>query len=69
MYLNDKELQFYYEMKKEEMTKEISTNRYSVNNKTPFYQGFLHVLQHIHSRKNSGAPKVNCCSYKVCCES
>jgi len=67
MYLNDLELQLYYERKKEEMTKEISANRYTVKNKTSFYQGFLHVLQH--SRKNSVPSKGNCCSYEVCCES
>jgi hypothetical protein len=71
MYLNDLELKLYSEMKKEEMAKEISANRYvNQNNHTPFYKSLLHALQKNQTRKTSGIPRSNCCktnNHEVCC--
>lgn len=71
MYFNDLEFKYYYEMKKEEMEKEIAANRYLIkNNKTPIYKRFLHVLQKKQIRKKSIVNGSNCCnisSHEVCC--
>jgi len=71
MYLNEMELKFYYEMKKEEMEKAISANRFSKNNQKPkFYMNFFKDFNQNKPQDIYAVQKPICCNIntqEVCC--
>jgi hypothetical protein len=67
MYYNEMDLKVYYEMKRQEMEKEISANRsLKAKKQTSFYTSFLNALHKLQQRKKSVVPKPSCCQ-EVCC--
>ncbi len=72
MYFNEMDLKAYYEMKKEEMEKEVLAKEYSKNRQMPkLLSYFLNLFKKNQIQKKNVLRKLNCCEIKiqkVCCE-